>query len=44
MTVGLQVDAGIIPDPHTIITYYEREVDTLRALARHRGNATPARR
>jgi uncharacterized protein DUF1298 len=32
VTVSLQVDAGLIPDPETIIADYEREVDTLRHL------------
>ena len=32
VTVSLQVDAGIIPDPETIIADYEREIDTLRQL------------
>jgi len=44
ITVGLQVDAGLIPDPDTIIADYEREVETLRKLARRRRNPTPARR
>jgi WS/DGAT/MGAT family acyltransferase len=33
VTVGLQVDAGLIPDPDTIIAHYEHEVETLRHLA-----------
>jgi len=32
VTVSLQVDAGLIPDPETIIADYEREVETLRQL------------
>jgi hypothetical protein len=32
VTVSLQVDAGLIPDPEKIIADYEREVDTLRKL------------
>jgi diacylglycerol O-acyltransferase / wax synthase len=44
VTVGLQVDAGLIPDPETIITDYEREVETLRKLARRHRNQTAARR
>jgi diacylglycerol O-acyltransferase len=32
VTVSLQVDAGLIPDPDTIIADYEREVETLRQL------------
>jgi len=43
VVVSLQVDAGLIPDPETIIADYEREIDTLRRLApRHRTRtATP---
>jgi WD40 repeat protein len=41
LTVSLQVDAGLIPDPDTIIVDYQREVETLRKLAR---NQTAARR
>ena len=44
VTVGLQVDAGLIPDPDTIIADYEREVETLRKLATRRRKQTPARR
>jgi hypothetical protein len=44
VTVSLQVDAGLIPDPHTIIADYEREVETLRKLAPRRRNQTAARR
>jgi hypothetical protein len=44
VTVGLQVDAGLIPDPDTIIAHYEREVETLRHLAPRRRNPAPARR
>jgi diacylglycerol O-acyltransferase len=32
VTVSLQVDAGLIPDPDTIIADYQREVETLRQL------------
>jgi hypothetical protein len=32
VTVSLQVDAGLIPDPGTIIADYEHEVETLRQL------------
>jgi len=32
VTVSLQVDAGLIPDPNTIIADYQREVETLRQL------------
>jgi diacylglycerol O-acyltransferase / wax synthase len=44
VTVGLQVDAGLIPDPDTIIVQYEREVETLRQLAPRRRNHTAGRR
>ena len=44
VTVGLQVDAGLIPDPDTIIADYEREVDTLRKLAPRRRTQKAARR
>ncbi len=33
VTVSLQVDAGLIPDPETIIADYEREIETLGKLA-----------
>jgi WS/DGAT C-terminal domain len=36
VVVSLQVDAGLIPDPDTIIADYELEVDTLRQLAANR--------
>jgi diacylglycerol O-acyltransferase / wax synthase len=36
VTVGFQVDPGLIPDPETIITDYEREVAALRRLIRRR--------
>jgi len=32
VTVSLQVDAGLVPDPEAIIADYEREVETLRQL------------
>jgi diacylglycerol O-acyltransferase / wax synthase len=44
VTVSLQVDAGLIPDPDTIIAYYEAEVETLRELAPRRRNRTAVRR
>jgi hypothetical protein len=44
VTVGLQVDAGLIPDPDTIIADYEREVETLRQLALQHRNQPAARR
>jgi diacylglycerol O-acyltransferase / wax synthase len=34
VTVGFQVDPGLIPDPETIIVDYEREVAALRRLIR----------
>jgi diacylglycerol O-acyltransferase len=40
VTVSLQVDAGLIPDPETIIADYEHEVEALRQL----GPAKPATR
>jgi diacylglycerol O-acyltransferase / wax synthase len=43
VTVGLQVDAGLIPDPDTIIADYEREVEMLRKLARRPRNQAAAR-
>ena len=43
VTVGLQVDAGLIPDADTIIADYEHEVDALRQLAAPRRNQTAAR-
>ena len=42
--VSLQVDAGLVPDPDTIIADYEREVETLRKLASDRRNNTAGRR
>ena len=44
VTVGLQVDAGLVPDPDTIIADYEREVEALRQVAPRRRNQTAARR
>jgi diacylglycerol O-acyltransferase len=44
VTVSLQIDAGLIPDPDTIIADYEREVEALRHLASRRRNRTAARR
>jgi len=43
VTVGLQVDAGLVPDPGAIIADYEREVDTLRQLALAAGNGQRTR-
>ena len=44
VSVGLQVDAGVVPDPDAIITAYEREVDALRKLApRPRKQTSPRR-
>jgi diacylglycerol O-acyltransferase / wax synthase len=42
VTVGLQVDAGLVPDPHTIIADYDREVEALRHLAPRRRKQTAA--
>ena len=44
VTVSLQVDPGVVPDPHTIIADYEREVTALRKLASRRGRQPAARR
>jgi hypothetical protein len=41
VTVGLQVDAGLIPDPDTIIADYERELEALRQLAPTAGVSGP---
>jgi diacylglycerol O-acyltransferase / wax synthase len=47
VTIGLRVDAGIVPDPDTIIEYYEYELKVLAGLkrlppARARAKATGA--
>jgi hypothetical protein len=34
VTIGLRVDAGIVPDPGTIIEYYEYELKVLAGLKR----------
>ena len=44
VVVSLQVDAALVPDPETIIADYEREVETLRKLARRRRTKTAAGR
>jgi hypothetical protein len=44
VVVSLQVDAALIRDPETIIAGYQREVETLRKLARRRRTKTAARR
>jgi WS/DGAT/MGAT family acyltransferase len=44
VTVGLQVDAGLIPDAETIIADYEREVRALRKLVTRRPKRTAAHR
>jgi len=31
ITVGLMVDAGLVPDPEAIVTEFEREVESLCA-------------
>ncbi|MGZ5326590.1 MAG: WS/DGAT domain-containing protein, partial [Solirubrobacterales bacterium] len=31
ITVGLMVDAGLVPDPDEIVTDFERELDSLCA-------------
>ena len=43
VTVGFQVDAGLVPDPETIVTDYEREVAALRRLVTRRRATTPVR-
>lgn len=43
VTVSLQVDAGVISDPDTIIADYERELEPLGKLASRRRNQTAAR-
>jgi len=42
VTVGFQVDAGLVPDPETIIGDYEREVKALQRLATRRRGQAPA--
>ena len=42
VTVGLQVDAGLVPDPDTIIAIYQREVAALRSLILDDSDAAPA--
>jgi diacylglycerol O-acyltransferase len=44
VTVSLQVDAGLIPDPDTIIADYQRELDTLGQLAPSRRKQPAGRR
>jgi hypothetical protein len=44
LTVSLQVDARLVPDPETIIADYQREVETLHKLTRRRRTKTAARR
>jgi len=44
VTVSLQVDAGLVPDPDAIIAAYEREVDALRILSPRPRKQTPPRR
>lgn len=39
VTVGLQVDAGLVPDPETIIAAFEREVGSLAGLRGRAGVA-----
>ncbi len=43
VTVGFQVDAGLVPDPETIIADYEREVAALQRLTPGRPAKTPTR-
>jgi len=41
VTVGLQVDAGLVPDPEAIIADYERQLAALSQLAPSRREHTP---
>jgi hypothetical protein len=34
VTIGLRIDAGIVPDPEAIIEYYEYELKVLAGLKR----------
>jgi diacylglycerol O-acyltransferase / wax synthase len=43
VTVGFQVDSGLIPDPETIIADYKHEVTALRRLVTRRRGTTSAR-
>ena len=43
VTVGLLVDAGLVPDPHRIAQGFRREVDKLARLAERRANGAVAR-
>ncbi|MGZ4345517.1 MAG: WS/DGAT/MGAT family O-acyltransferase [Solirubrobacteraceae bacterium] len=42
VTVGLRVDAGLVPDPETIIEYYEHELEILARLRRRPPRTTAA--
>jgi diacylglycerol O-acyltransferase / wax synthase len=44
VTVGFQVDAGLVPDPETIVDYFEHEMATLGALPGPRHRPRSARR
>jgi diacylglycerol O-acyltransferase / wax synthase len=43
VTIGLMVDAGLVPDPEQIVSACESEVEALLRLKRN-GNAVPGRR
>ena len=43
VTVGFQVDAGLVPDPETIVADYEREVAALRELTAAGREKAPTR-
>jgi diacylglycerol O-acyltransferase / wax synthase len=44
VTVGFEVDAGLVPDPETIVDYFEHEMATLGALPGPRHRPRPAKR
>ena len=44
LTVGFQVDAGLVPDPETIVAGFEHEMAVLGALPGPRRRPRPARR
>ena len=44
LTVGFQVDAGLVPDPETIVAGFEHEMAVLGVLPGPRRRPRPARR
>jgi WS/DGAT/MGAT family acyltransferase len=44
VTVGFQVDAGLVPDPETIVDHFEHEMATLGVLPGPRHRPPPANR